>query len=141
MRAALAAIQRARQAERLYLRGRSANVVVDLSHVRLAGDRSEASGSRRAAVAAPPGGRDAIAARFHRAVGRLGVDPAAAIDSLLLLRLDALESAPGFAAALARATQSLRGGADATSELLRARAALPGETRSLPYLPSWESLR
>jgi hypothetical protein len=37
MRRALAAIERARQAERIYLRGRPAAVIVDVAHARLAG--------------------------------------------------------------------------------------------------------
>ncbi len=48
MRAALAAIQRARAAERLYLRGRTPPAVVDLQKVRLAGKRDDATGARRA---------------------------------------------------------------------------------------------
>ncbi|MGH7620945.1 MAG: hypothetical protein ACREMU_01265, partial [Gemmatimonadaceae bacterium] len=45
MRAALAAIQRARDAERLYLRGKAPVVILDIAKVRLAGKRDEATSS------------------------------------------------------------------------------------------------
>ena len=47
MRLALAAIQRARNAERLYLRGKAPVVIVDVNKVRLAGKRDDASSSAR----------------------------------------------------------------------------------------------
>ncbi len=62
MRAALAAIQRARAAERLYLRGRTPPAVVDLQKVRLAGKRDNATGATRA----PRNALDTTAARRVR---------------------------------------------------------------------------
>jgi hypothetical protein len=137
MRAALAAIQRARQAERLYLRGRPPVVVVDLARVRLAGDRAGAAGSERAPGAALTGERAALARRFAAALARLQDGSAAAVDSFLLLRLDALRAEPRFAAALARVASDLRAGRDATAALLAARAALGGHEAPPAGLPAW----
>jgi hypothetical protein len=53
-------------------------------------------------------------------------DPAAAIDSLSLLRVDALSESPSLAAALAAAVDSLRAGKDATNALARARRVVAG---------------
>ena len=66
------------------------------------------------------------AQRFDAAVNELASNPAAAIHSLLALRVDALESAPELAAALAPAIDTLRAGHDATSALVHARRIAAG---------------
>jgi hypothetical protein len=126
MRAALAAIQRARNAERLYLRGKAPVVIVDIAKVRLAGKRDDAGSSSRIARAALDSSSERRAERFDAAVSALASNPAAAIDSLLALRVDALESAPDLAGALAPAIDSLRSGHDATIALVRARRIAAG---------------
>ncbi len=126
MRAALAAIQRARAAERLYLRGRAPAAVVDLQKVRLAGKRDNAVAAVRSARSA----LDTTAARRVRrlsaALALLPGNRAAAIDSLQLLRLDAIVQDPAFAASLGPAIDSLRSGGNATLVLARARRAAAG---------------
>ena len=126
MRIALAAIQRARTAERLYLRGRAPTVIVDIGKVRLVGKRDDAASSTRAPRAALDSSTEHRAARFDAAVDGLSANPAAAIDSLLALRVDALASAPLLAAALAPAIDSLRAGHNATDALVRARRIVGG---------------
>jgi hypothetical protein len=128
MRLALAAIQRARNAERLYLRGKAPVVIVDIAKVRLAGKRDDASSSSRLPRAALDSSSERRAQRFDEAIEELAVHPAAAIDSLLVLRVDALESAPALAAALAPAIDALRAGRDATDALVRARRVAAGTT-------------
>ena len=128
MRLALAAIQRARDAERLYLRGKSPVVILDIAKVRLAGKRDDASSSTLQPRAALDSSVERRATRFDDALHRLASDPSAAIDSLLALRVDALTSAPALAAALAPAIDSLRGGRDATAPLVRARRIAAGVT-------------
>ena len=103
------------------------------------GDRRHQQGSprrqarRRDVVIAPPacGARQLV--RAARAALRRGAEPArdesgAAIDSLLALRVDALESAPTLAGALAPAIDALRAGHDATDALVRARRIAAGTT-------------
>ena len=83
MRAALAAIQRARNAERLYLRGKAPIVIVDIAKVRLAGKRDDAASSPRAPRAALDSSSERRAQRFDGAINMLVSNPAAAIDSFL----------------------------------------------------------
>ena len=63
--------------------------------------------------------------------------PEAATDSLLLLRLDALGTAPTLASALGEAIEALRRGRDATDALARARRAASGEPVVRASLPAW----
>jgi hypothetical protein len=85
MRLALAAIQRARQAERLYLRGRAAPITVDLLRVRLTGERADVLPASATGRPHDPLSAAALLARFTRAVGLLPAQ--AGVDSLLLLRV------------------------------------------------------
>ncbi|MEP7066166.1 MAG: hypothetical protein ABI889_09055 [Gemmatimonadota bacterium] len=128
MRAALEAIQRARNAERLYLRGKAPVVIVDVSKVRLAGKRDDAKSSTRLPRATLDSSSERRAERFDVAIDLLASNPAAAIDSLLALRVDALSSAPTLAGALAPAIDALRAGRDATDALVRARRIAAGGT-------------
>ena len=144
MRAALAAIQRARNAERLYLRGKAPTVIVDIAKVRLAGKRDDAGSSSRVPRAALDSSSERRAQRFDAAVNELASNPAAAIDSLLALRVDALESAPELAAALAPAIDTLRAGHDATGALVHARRIAAGavvaraeSTRAAAWSEAW----
>ena len=128
MRLALAAIQRARNAERLYLRGKAPVVIVDINKVRLAGKRDDATSSSRLPRAALDSSSERRAQRFDEAMNLLATNSSAAIDSLLALRVDALESAPTLAGALAPAIDALRAGHDATDALVRARRIAAGVT-------------
>ncbi len=136
MRAALAAIQRARQAERIYLRGRPPAVVVDLARVRLQG-RDPGSSSVRAArePVDDPGVRRAR--RLAAALMLLEREPRAAIDSLVLARVDALADDPALAAALGAAVDALRAGRDATGALVRARRLAGGGVLAADSLSRW----
>ena len=140
MRTALAAIQRAREAERLYLRGKSPVVILDIAKVRLAGKRDDASSSTLQPRASLDSSAERRVTRFDYALDQLATEPAAAIDSLLALRVDALTSAPALAAALAPAIDSLRSGRDATEPLVRARRIAAGvtvERNNSPWGGAW----
>ncbi|HSJ64731.1 MAG TPA: hypothetical protein VK922_12625 [Gemmatimonadaceae bacterium] len=137
MRLALEAIQRARTAERIYLRGRAPAVIVDLARVRLAGRRD---GVEPAAVRPPVGQRAATVrwtARFDAALDRLAAGDPAGADTLALLRLDALEEAPALATAVGEAIDALRAGRDATDALATARRLLAGDIAIRRTLPRW----
>ncbi len=123
MRLALAAIQRARAAERVYLRGRVRAVVVDLERVRLVG-RDTGSASRRTPGEALPDSARIADARLLRAAEALLVDPIAGRDSLVMLRLDAIASAPELSRALALVLAALTDGRDVSDALVRARRTL-----------------
>jgi hypothetical protein len=133
MRAALAAIQRARAAERLYLRGRPPKIVIDLARIRLSGKRDAIDPGERSPRASAIAAIRERRTRFYAALDRLLAEPGAGIDSLTLLRVDALTSAPTFAASLGVAIDVLRSGRDATASLLAARRALSGAPTSGSY--------
>ena len=138
MRAALAAIQKARQAERLYLRGAPLPVVIDIDKARLKG-KDKGSSSARRSLTVSDSAATARAARFAKIVELSSRDPRAVVDSLLLLRIDALTDAPTFAAALSDAVAALRAGKSdaATSALARARRALAGPAIVQDSLGRW----
>ncbi len=137
MYVALAAIQKARSAERVYLRGRPKDAVVDIARVRLSGKSDIIGPSSRL----PRGNLDAAAiarlARFDVALGILGTRPAAATDSLLLLRAELLGAAPTLAAPLGDALDQLRAGKDATEALIAARRTLAGVSAHAAPLGAW----
>lgn len=130
MRQALEAIERARAASRLYLRGRPPVVIIDLAKVRMTGKDVGAPGVR--AVRAPlPVPAIAREARLLSAAALTTTNSAAARDSLAVLRLESLKDAPAFAEALSAVLDAFaRGaGADVTAPFLRARRALGGVAR------------
>ncbi len=134
MYVALAAIQRARAAERLYLRGAAPRVVIDLQRVRLQGKER---------------GRDFVsAARTPRELAALGMwqrltrvlslsSGSAAADSVLLIRVATLADLPAAAAALDTLAATLRDGKDATVPVLRVRRALTGSSTMRDTLGAW----
>jgi hypothetical protein len=139
MRAALEAIQRARQAERVYLRGRPPRVVVDLARVRLSGERDAVRPAPRAARSPAREDLPSLARRFLRLLDGMAREPATA-DSLLVLRIDALERAPALAAALGEAAARLRAGQDPAAALGRARWVVAPGARAAGGLPAWSGV-
>jgi hypothetical protein len=139
MRRALAAIQRARQAERIYLRGKAPSVVVDLARVRLTGKDTGATSIRQPRPPADPN----AARRAERLVAAIALAsqvPGAAIDSLVLLRVESLDAAPQLASALATAVDAMRNGRDATGLLARARRIAAGSVRGTSRLGAWSGI-
>lgn len=138
MRVALAAIERARQAERIYLRGKTSSVIVDIAKVRLAGkDKGAPSIRERRAVVDPVARRRS--ATFERVTSLIVRDPDAAADSLLLMRVEALGDAPALASALDEAARALRHRDTAGMPLAwtRVRRALAGPPVQRTGVPSW----
>ncbi|MBI4500302.1 MAG: hypothetical protein HY700_03985 [Gemmatimonadetes bacterium] len=136
MRAALEAIQRARAAERVYLRGRAVPAVVDVNRVRLSGKREDLRPVARAP--GPAGLWEQRLRRFVAAISLIPADVPAARDSLLVLRLELLPDAPAVAASLGEAIAALRGGRNPLPPLASARAALAGEPSLRRGLGGWE---
>lgn len=126
MRAALDAIQRARAAERLYLRGRAPKIVLDIARIRLTGKQEGIDPGARSPRASALRATLQRRARLDAAIDLLTSAPAAAIDSLMLIRVDALGEAPALAAALGRAIEELRAERDATASIVAAHRALSG---------------
>jgi hypothetical protein len=139
MRRALAAIQRARQAERIYLRGKPPAVVVDLGRVRLTGKDHGATSTRLPRAPTDPAAAHR-AERLAAAIELATRSPAAAIDSIVLLRVESLDAAPQLAAALADALGAMRNGRDATGLLQRARRIADGTVRESGRLGAWSGV-
>jgi len=139
MRRALAAIQRARQAERIYLRGKAPAVVLDVARVRLTG-KENGSASGREPRAPTDAAAARRAARLATAIELAAQSPAAAIDSLVILRVESLDAAPALAAALADALDAMRNGRDATTLLARARRIGDGTVRGSGRLGAWSGV-
>jgi hypothetical protein len=126
MRAALDAIQKARAAERLYLRGRPPKIVLDIERIRLQGKKEGIDPRQRSPRASALSAQLERQARFHAALALLATQPAAAIDSLILVRVDVLMEQPRLAATLERVIDDLRSGRDATAALRASRRELSG---------------
>ena len=136
MRVALKALDRARLAQRVYLRGGQPKIIVDLARVRLTGKEKGVS-NVRSPRAFTDSIRVRLAIRFDSAVELIRSSPARAVSELSLLRADALSSLPALASALGEATASMRAGRDATTALVRARRALETSPEGKPGLPIW----
>ena len=138
---ALDAIQRARAAERLYLRSRPPRAVVDVERARLQGKEKGTPAAREPRSPATGVARDALA-RFARLVSLSAQDPAAAADSLLLLRIDLLGSIPARGAtAAAAAADALRNGRDASTDLAAFREALGTPVIRRDSVSRWSGVR
>lgn len=138
MYAALAAIQKARAAERLYLRGVPPRVVVDLQRVRLQATERGSDAFRRSQGPVGVARREAME-RLHRALTTM--DGSAAADSLLLIRLSLVGEWPAVAAAFDALIADVRAGRDATPSVLAVRRALDGATTVRDSLPAWGPVR
>lgn len=136
MRVALQALDRARLAQRLYLRGRPPKIIVDVQRVRLTG-KDKGAGSIRTPRPFADSVRLHLSSQFNSVLDLLEKEPARAMRELALMRVDALSTVPDFAAALSEAADAMRAGRDATLPLMRARRALDGAARAVPGLPQW----
>ena len=136
MRVALKALDRARLANRLYLRGTPPKIVVNIERVRLSG-KEKGTPSTRTPRSFADSARVRLSSRFSAVLDLIEKQPARAMTELALMRVDALPSLPDFAAALGEATDAIRAGRDATLPLLRARRALDGPPEATPGLPAW----
>lgn len=136
MARALEALQRARAAERIYLRGRPPRVVVDIAKVRGTG-RDKGTPSARESRAPLDAGRAARLARFDAALGLVTADPVVAADALLLLRLSLAANDHAAAQALDAAADAVRRGGDVTGALQRARRSLVGAPLTQHALLPW----
>ena len=138
MKLALAAIERARSAERVYLRGKPPVVIVDIAKIRLVGKDTGQMNTRAARDALSPKEAERET-RLLSAALLLTRDAAAGRDSLALLRLESLTDAPRLAAAVSDVLEVVRRGGDATESLIRARRLISGGAKS-DSLTSWRGM-
>jgi len=138
MRVALTALDRARLANRLYLRGTPPKIIVNLERIRLTG-KEKGSSSSRTPRSFADSARVRLSTRFASVLDLIDTQPARAMTELALMRVEALPSLPAFAAALGEVTDAIRAGRDVTLPLLRARRALDGPPKATPGLPLWSA--
>lgn len=103
--------------------------------MRLAGNLADAAPAATVSPGQDRRIRDALLSRFSRIIELL--PDTGMVDSLQLLRIDALEHEARFAAALGHAVTALRTGNDATVSLIQARRILAGPLESTPGLNAW----
>ena len=139
MKKALDALQVARAAERIYLRGKTRAVVVDIERVRLQGKDKGSPALRTPRQALDPT-RAARLARFDAALNLAHTMPAAAADSLLLLRLELIGRDDAATRALDTAANAIRNGKNATSALIRARRTLVGGVERRNTISPWGTI-
>ncbi len=120
MRAAAAALDRARLANRYFLRSGAARIVVDVPRVRLQGKDKGSSATRT------PRASDRALQEMAREFARAAAmpEPDAAANELSLIRVRALADLPEFAAALGPLIEALRRGRDPGVALAVARIEL-----------------
>lgn len=123
MRIALKALDRARLAKRLYLRGAAPRIVVDVGHVRLTG-KEHGGSSVRSPQFVSDSSRRFLSREFQSALQMRAADPQRMLEALSLLRVRALQAAPDFASELAKAIDLLEHKKPASDALGRARKAL-----------------
>lgn len=136
MRLALKALDRARLANRFYLRGVPPKVIVDLARVRMTG-KEKGSANTRTPRSPADSARVRLERRFSSAIELIPVNSANAIRELTMLQVEGLSTSPAFAAAVGEAIDAFRKGRDGTLPLLRARRALSGNPSGTPGLPAW----
>lgn len=136
MRLALKALDRARLANRLYLRGTPPKVIVDLARVRMTG-KEKGSANTRTPRSAADSARVWLERRFSSAIELIPGSSENAIRELTMLQVEGLSTSPVFAAAVGEAIDAFRKGRDATLPLLQARRALSGHPSGAPGLPAW----
>jgi hypothetical protein len=112
-------------ADRRYLRGGTARLVVDLERVRLTGTEKGSSAGRAPRAAADTLLR-ALSGRLERITSARGMSPGARANALSELRVEVLAVSQQAAAALGRAAAALRSGRNPADELAAARTALAG---------------
>lgn len=136
MRVALKALDRARLANRFYLRGLQPKVIVDLARVRMTG-KEKGSGSARTPRQPADFAQARLERRFGEAIDMIESRPADAVRAFTFLQVEALSTSPSFASALGEAIEAFRRGRDATNPLLRARRALSGDPAGTSGLSPW----
>ena len=136
MRLALKALDRARLANRLYLRGIPPKVIVDLARVRMTGKEKGLANTRTPRSPADSA-RVRLEKRFSSAIELIPKNAANAIREMTMLQVEGLSTSPAFASAIGEAIDAFRKGGDATLPLLRARRALSGVPSGTSGLPTW----
>jgi len=133
---ALKALERVRSSNRLYLRGIFPKLVVDLDKVRLKGTDRPAVEMREPRPEMEDS-RKILRARLDGVLGLLSRGAGGTLDSLVLIRIEALTLAVDVAVPLGKAIADLRAGREPLPQLRAARRLLLRATETVTGVPAW----
>ncbi len=137
--AALALLEEFALAERYYFRGQPPELLVNLGRVRLQGTDT---GYAEPRVRRPVSGelREEMLERYTRSVQFLETAPDSAVNTLMLMQVDALRDYTDLASFLGEAINAIRDGENASAPLANVRRHLEGETIVRRTLTSWSAM-
>ena len=137
--AALALLEEFALAERYYFRGQPPELLVNLGRVRLQGTDT---GYAEPRVRRPVSGelREEMLEHYTRSVQFLETAPDSAVNTLMLMQVDALREYPDLATLLGAAINAIRDNEDASAPLADVRRYLEGETIVRRTLTSWSAM-
>lgn len=137
--AALRLLEEFALAERYYFRGQPPELLVNLGRVRLQGHDT---GYAEPRVRRPVSGerRQELLRQYARSVQFLEAAPDSALNTLMLMQVEALREYPDLASLLGEAIETIRDGEDATAPLAGVRRYLEGETIVRRTLTSWSAM-
>lgn len=137
--AALALLEEFALAERYYFRGQPPELLVNLGRVRLQGTDT---GYAEPRVRRPVSGelREEMLEHYTRSVQFLETAPDSAVNTLMLMQVDALREYPDLATLLGAAINAIRDSEDASAPLADVRRYLEGETIVRRTLTSWSAM-
>ncbi len=136
MRRALAALDSARRAERLYLRSQPPRISIDVDGVRLKGDEKGMDSERRPRAPAELL-REETPRKLSAIIELARTDRTAAANSMNALRVELRSAWPAAADAMGRAAEAMRTGKSPDAHVLDARRALFAQPQSASGIGSW----
>lgn len=137
MKEALRLLEEARKARKYYLRGVLQVRPVNIDEARLKGVDSSANAADRTERKIPDDLRHALRSRLAAVVPFAVASPREAIDSLMLVRAEALRGAPAIAAALQEAIDAAHQGKATVGPLTRAQRLLDPPPRVMTGPVEW----
>ena len=137
--AALALLEEYALADRYYFRGQPPELLVNLGRVRLQGTDT---GYAEPRVQRPVSGelRQEMLEHYTRSVQFLETAPDSALNTLMLMQVDALRQYPDLATFLGEAIDAIRDDEDPSAPLADVRRYLEGETIVRRTLTSWSAM-
>ena len=137
--AALGLLEEYALAERYYFRGQPPELLVNLGRVRLQGlDTGYAAPRVRRQVSGEL--REEMLRQYTRSMQFLEAAPDSAVNTLMLMQVDALREYPDLASFLGEAINAIRDGEDASAPLANVRRYLEGATIVRQSLTSWSAM-
>ncbi len=137
--AALALLEEFALAERYYFRGQPPELLVNLGRVRMQGhDTGYAAPRARRPVSGEL--RQEMLGHYTRSMQFLEAAPDSAVNTLMLMQVEALREYPDLASFLGEAIDAIRDGEDPSAALADVRRYLEGKTIVRQRLTTWSAM-